>query len=105
MGNVYWDVFFCKDVSDLVIESFRNVQDLKMRPSCVSRLRVSLSFCGRFVLYTVLWVIVKAKDVVKCVQVLCCRYMQGASVLDPFSFIGNEVEFGFGRNSRSMVDE
>ena len=31
--------------------------------------------------------------------------MQGASVLDPFSFIGNEVEFGFGRNSRLMVDE
>ena len=67
MGNVYWDVFFCKDVSDLVIESFRNVQDLKIRSSCVSSLRVSLRFCGRFVLYTVLWVIVKAKDVVKCV--------------------------------------
>ena len=32
MGNAYWDVFLSKNVSDLVIESFRNVRDLKVRP-------------------------------------------------------------------------
>ena len=30
MGNAYRDVFFSKDVSDPVIESCRNVRDLKV---------------------------------------------------------------------------
>ena len=29
-GNAYWDVFFSENVSDPVIESFRNVRDLKV---------------------------------------------------------------------------
>ena len=30
MGNAYRDAFFANNVSDLVIESFRNVRDLKV---------------------------------------------------------------------------
>ena len=30
MGSAYRDVFFSKNVSDSVIESFRNVRDLKV---------------------------------------------------------------------------
>ena len=30
VGNAYRDVFFSKNVSDLVIESFRNERDLKV---------------------------------------------------------------------------
>ena len=30
LGNAYWDVFFSKNVSDPVIESFRNARDLKV---------------------------------------------------------------------------
>ena len=30
VGNAYWDVFLSKNVSDLVIESLRNVRDLKV---------------------------------------------------------------------------
>ena len=30
VGNVYWDVFFSKNVSDPVFESFRDVRDLKV---------------------------------------------------------------------------
>ena len=30
VGNAYRDVFFFKDVSDHMIESFRNVRDLKV---------------------------------------------------------------------------
>ena len=30
MGDPYWDVFFPEDVSDPVIESFRDVRDLKI---------------------------------------------------------------------------
>ena len=29
MVNAYWDVFFSENVSDPVIESFRDVSDLK----------------------------------------------------------------------------
>ena len=32
LGNAYWDVFFSKNVSDPVIESFRNARDLKVWP-------------------------------------------------------------------------
>ena len=34
VGNAYWDVFFSKNVSDPVIESFRNVRDLGMTILC-----------------------------------------------------------------------
>ena len=68
VGNAYWDVFFSKNVSDPVIESFRNVRDLKVRPFCFGRLRVSLGFLGAFcLLYTFLGIIIKVKDVIKCV--------------------------------------
>ena len=30
LGNAYWDVFFSENVSDPVIESFRDVRDLKI---------------------------------------------------------------------------
>ena len=30
MGDPNWDVFFSEDVSDPVIESFRDVRDLKI---------------------------------------------------------------------------
>ena len=30
VGNAYWDVFFSTNVRDPVIESFRNVRDLKV---------------------------------------------------------------------------
>ena len=74
MGNAYWDVFLSKNVSDLVIESFRNVRDLKVRPLHAGRLRVLLKILRAFcLLYTVLWVTVKAKDVIECAQVLFCR--------------------------------
>ena len=57
MGNAYQDVFFSKNVSDPVIESFRNVRDLKVLPFCDGRLRVSLGVLWAFcVLYTVLWI-------------------------------------------------
>ena len=42
MGNAYRDAFFANNVSDLVIELFRNVRDLKVWPFCIGRLRVSL---------------------------------------------------------------
>ena len=68
MGNAYWDVFLSKNVSDPVIESFRNVRDLKVRPLRAGRLRVSLRILWAFcLLYTVLWITVKAKDVIECV--------------------------------------
>ena len=59
-------------------------------------MRVLWAFC---LLYTVLWITVKAEDVVEYVQVLRCRYMRGASALDVFPFVANEADFGFGRNS------
>ena len=68
VGNAYWDVFFSKNVSDLVIESFRNVRDPKVLPFCVGRLKVSLRVLWAFcLLYTVLSITVKAKDVIECV--------------------------------------
>ena len=68
VGNAYWDVFLSKNVSDPVIESFRNVRDLNVRPLRAGRLRVSLRILWVFcLLYTVLWVTVKAKDVIECV--------------------------------------
>ena len=30
---------------------------------------------------------------------LFCRYIRGASLLDAFSLVANEVEFGFGGDS------
>ena len=68
VGNAYWDVFFSKNVSDPVIESFRNVRDVKELPFCVGRLRVSLRVLWAFcLLYTVLWITVKAEDdVIEC---------------------------------------
>ena len=66
MGNAYWDVFLSKNVSDLVIESLRNVRDLKVRPLRAGRLRVALKILWAFsLLYTILWVTVKAKDVIE----------------------------------------
>ena len=35
----------------------------------------------------------------------CVADMCGASFLDAFLFVTNEVEFGFGRNSLLMVDK
>ena len=68
VGNAYWDVFFSKNVSDPVIESFRNVRDPKVLPFCVGRLKVSLRVLWAFcLLYTVLSITVKAKDVIECV--------------------------------------
>ena len=68
IGNVYQDVFFAKNFSDLVTESFRNVWDLKVSPFCVDRLRVLLGVLSAFcLLYAVLWVTIKARDVIKCV--------------------------------------
>ena len=62
-----------KNVSDSVIESFRNERDLKARPLRAGRLRVSLKIlCAFCLLYTFLWVTVKAKDVIECAQVLFC---------------------------------
>ena len=73
VGNAYWDVFLSKNVSDLVIESLRNVRDLKVRPLRAGRLRVALKILWAFsLLYTILWVAVKAKDVIECAQVLLC---------------------------------
>ena len=40
--------------------------------------------------YAVLWIHVLTEDDIECVLVLCCRY--GASVLDTFSIIANEVD-------------
>jgi len=40
VSNAYWDVFFSENVSDLVIRSFRDARDLKVRPICVVRLEV-----------------------------------------------------------------
>ena len=68
LSNAYWDVFLSKNVSDPVIESFRNVRDLKVRSLRAGRLRVSLRILWAFcLLYTVLWITVKAKDVIECV--------------------------------------
>ena len=43
----------------------------------------------------VLWIPVLTDDVIECVLVLCCRYLRGASVLDTFSLIANEVDLRF----------
>ena len=48
VGHTYWVVFFSKDVSDVVIESFRNVRDPKVGPFCVRKLRVSLGVLWAF---------------------------------------------------------
>ena len=42
VGNAYWDVFLSKNLSDPLIESFRNVRDLKVRALRAGRLTVSL---------------------------------------------------------------
>ena len=45
-----------------MIESLRNVRDLKVRPLRAGRLRVALKILWAFsLLYTILWVTVKAK--------------------------------------------
>ena len=65
VGNAYWDVFFSKIVSDPVIESFKDVRVLKILPFCVARLEVLLRIFWDCLLYTVLWITVKAKDVIE----------------------------------------
>ena len=67
MDNAYWDAFFSKNVSDPVIGSFRDVRNLKIWPFFVGRLGVSLRILLAFcLLYTDLWITVKAKDVIEC---------------------------------------
>ena len=43
VGNAYWDGFFSENVSDPVVESYRDVRDLKDKHELIAKFKICFS--------------------------------------------------------------